>query len=123
VNWHASIDGNFDRFRLSAEYTRHTFASGDFDAYYAHAGARVTKKLSLNALAGRSHLRFSIPQASFDRDLERDLALGLSYAFRRDLIVKVENHWTRGQGVEEKGAFFGPPLDTGYTIVSLSTFF
>lgn len=123
VNWHASLDGNFDRFRLSAEYTRNTFESGDFDAYYAHAGVRVTKKLTVNALAGRSHLRFSIPYASFDRDLERDLAVGMSYAFRRDLIVKVENHWTRGHEVEEEGAFFGPPLRTGYTILSLSTFF
>lgn len=56
--------------------------------------------------------------------LDNDLALGVSYAFRPDLVAKLEHHWNEGRfWLEDVPTFEGPALDTQDSIVSLSSSF
>ncbi len=120
--WAASVDGSFEPFRLSAEYAEDTFAGAEAAASYALVSWHVTEKLSLNLQASQAHL--TLGEAGFDEQLSRDYAAGLSFAFRPDLVAKVENHWARGRQFEEPGVtIFAPPLTTNYLIISLSTLF
>ena len=120
--WAASVDGNFERFRVSAEFEEDTFPDTAAKASYVLVSLHVTGKLSLNLQASQQHLKLDL--AAFDEQLSRDYAAGLSYAFRPDLVVKVENHWARGRNFEEPGVtIFAPPLEADYLIVSLSTLF
>jgi len=120
--WAASLDGDFGRLRVNAEVERDDFSSGRFEAGYALAALRVKRELTLAALGSYSHLE--IVPLGFDADLVRDYAVGLNYAFRPDVLVKVEHHWTRGRTFEDTGL---PPLSVSlqarYVIVSLSAVF
>jgi hypothetical protein len=120
--WAASVDGRFARFRLSAELERDTFVGGAFESSYALVSLHVTDELSLNLQAAQARVR--IAAARFDEQVLRDRAAGLSYAFRPDLVVKVEGHWIKGRNFEVPGVtVFSPPLEAKYLIVSLSTLF
>jgi hypothetical protein len=120
--WAASVDGNFKRFRLNAEFEKDTFPGVAVNAVYALVSLHVTDKLSLNLLASQSHLKLEL--ARFDEQRGRDYAAGVSYKFRPDLVAKVESHWPEGRDFEEPGAtIFAPPLKANYLIVSLSALF
>jgi hypothetical protein len=118
------VDGNFERFRLSAELGEHTSPGVALLSSYVLVSGHVTGRLSLNLQASQSHVKFAFALVQLDDSLGRDYAAGLSYAFRHDLVVKVENHWTRGRTFEEPGVtIFSPPLTADYVIVSLSALF
>lgn len=56
--------------------------------------------------------------------LDNDLALGVSSAFRPDLVAKVEHHCNEGRfWLEDVPTFGCPDLDTQGSIVSLSSSF
>lgn len=120
--WAASADGSFERFRLNAEYERDTATGQDVSAAYVLGSLHLTDKLNLNLEASRAHLKLAL--AAFDEELDRGYAVGASYAFRPDLVLKVENHWAKGRRFEDPGVtVFNPPLTADYVIVSLSTLF
>jgi hypothetical protein len=120
--WAASVDGRFERFRLSAEFQRDSFPGGAFESSYALVSLHVTDELSLNLQAAQARARIAL--ARFDEQVLRDRAAGLSYAFRPGLVVKVEGHWIKGRNFDEPGVtVFSPPLEAKYLIVSLSTLF
>ena len=120
--WVASLDGNFDRFRLSAEFERESFPGLAATAQYVLASVRATDRLSVNAQASTSRARVDL--ARFDDQIARELAAGLSFAIRPDLVVKVENHWATSRRFEVPGAtFFDPPRKASFAIVSLSALF
>jgi len=122
--WVASVDGNFERFRLSAELGEHTSPGVLFASSYVLVSGHVTDKLSVNLQASRSHVKLDLVLAQLDDEIGRDYAAGLSYAFRPDLVAKVENHWTRGRNFEEPGVtIFSPALSADYVILSLSALF
>jgi hypothetical protein len=120
--WVASVDGDFERFRLSAEYEEESSAGVEVVAGYVLGSLHVNDKLNLNLQASRSHLRVDL--AAFDEELSRDDGAGLSYAFRPDLVAKAEYHWAKGRRFEEPGVtVFAPPLSANYVIVSLAVLF
>jgi hypothetical protein len=120
--WAASVDGSFEHFRLSAEFEEDSFPDGAFEGSYALVSLHVTDKLSLSLQASQARLK--LDQARYDEQIVRDYAAGLSFAFRPDLVAKVESHWTKGRSFEEPGlTLFSPPLAGRYLIVSLSTLF
>ena len=120
--WVASVDGNFDRVRASAEFERETFPNVDVQATYLQVTFRATDRLSVNLQASTSQLRLGAAQ--FDEELARELAAGLGYAIRPDLVVKVEHHWATSRRFEVPGAsVFDAPRKANFAIVSLSALF
>ncbi|MFS8070041.1 MAG: hypothetical protein ACMG6S_27060, partial [Byssovorax sp.] len=120
--WAASADGSFARFRLSAEYERDTSANLYVSAAYVLGSLHLANKLDLNLEASRAHMKLAL--AGFDEELDRGYAAGVSYKFRPDLVLKVENHWDKGRRFEDPGVtLFSPPLTGEYLIVSLSALF
>jgi hypothetical protein len=120
--WIASIDGNFDRFRVSAEFEREDSPDLTVQAGYVMTTLRATDKLGLHLQASRSHLVLDL--AGFDEDLAEEFAAGVSYAFRPDLVLKGEHHWARSRRFEVPGAnVFDEPRKARFVIVSLSALF
>jgi hypothetical protein len=123
--WVASLDANGARYRLNAELAKESFDGNAFTAGYLLGTWRVNDKLSVNLQTSRSRLELGAP-LDFDEEMTRDHAVGLSYAFRRDLVLKVENHWARGRMFDETEFATNlrtPVLRADYVIVSLSTLF
>jgi len=124
---HASIDGTFasDRLRIRAERMTVDLPIGEYRAHYLHIGGRVSDKWVVNAQADFGFLKLNIPQTpSFDDTFNRDYAIGVNYEARSDLVIKLENHWTRGFRVDGPvDLFFGEPIGARYAILSLSASF
>jgi hypothetical protein len=116
TKWAVSLDGNFTRVRVAAEYEK----DGPFQAAYALASLRVNDKVALTAQASRAHL--DLRPVPFNADLTRDYAVGVSYAPRRPIVFKVENHWAAGHRFDGV-SLFAPSRRADYVIVSLSTLF
>jgi hypothetical protein len=120
--WIASIDGNFDRFRLSAEFEKETSPAITVQAGYVMGSLRATEKLGLHLQASRSHL--ALDKAAFDEDLASEYAAGASYAFRPDLVLKAEHHWATSRRFEVEGAtVFDTPRRANFVVISLSALF
>jgi hypothetical protein len=121
---HASLEWGLGRLAVHLEYKRQRIEDAKTDSGYAHAGVRLTDKLSANAQIEFSTL--TIKEIPRPIHLDKDRALGLDYAFRRDLLLKVEGHWNRGFTADTLGGvpdLFAPPLATRYGIASLSVSF
>jgi hypothetical protein len=122
--WAASLDANAPRYRLNAEFAKEYFDGNVFTAGYLLGTWRITDKLGVSLQTSRS--RLSLGSFRFDEELTRDHAVGLSYAFRSDLVLKMENHWARGRMFDETEFatnLLTPVLRADYLIVSLSTLF
>ena len=120
--YHASVTGDFDRFVVNAEAKRTDIGLGIVTFGYLHLGVKVTEKLMVNGQIDRFYFELSDggPRVRTDNDL----ALGVFYAFRPDLVAKAEHHWNEGRfWLEDVPAFGGPDLETQYSIVSLSSSF
>jgi hypothetical protein len=118
----ASLDGDFSRFLVRGEYRDLSFEGGSYLGYFGQVGFYPTNKIRVYLQAERSELNGSIPFVGrFHADLEDDVALGVGYAFRYDLVLKGEVHRSKGLQVEDRTVdVLGPPLETDYGIVSLS---
>lgn len=126
-NMYFSIDGSFDRVTFRAEhYNKEFFAEGYWKAYYAEILVKANSRLTIMASYEKDELKFTVPFfATFEGDWADDVAVGLNYKFRSDLVVKLEHHWHEGFDVEGQpvDAFFGEPIEVNYSILSLSTHF
>ena len=122
--WQASLDGDFAKLRVSTEYQQTQYALGTSAGYYGFLGYRVLPKLGVNLQASRTHEDLTVGPYSVDADASRDYALGLSYAFRPDLVVKAEHHWADSRALEDipSGAFL-PSVKVRYAILSLAASF
>ena len=120
-----SIDGSFEKVIARTEFEYVKFLPGHYRAYYAQFGYRVCDKLMLLAQGDFASLRLVVPPgAVFDRSLNRDYAIGANYAFRSNVVLKVETHWVKGFRSEIPiNIFFDPPLKSRYTILSISCSF
>lgn len=119
--YHVSLQGDFGRVVTNVEYKTIDFAEGTYDAGYAHLGVRVTDAVTVNAQAETADLGIDFFR---EGDFDDDVALGVNYAFRPDLVVKLEHHWNEGYTPEEPPQnFFAPKLETRYFIASLSVSF
>ena len=122
-SWYVSFDGEYQRVKLQAEYRAVNIGEEtDFKAFYVLAAVNVRKGLSVNALGDFGNLEFP----GLDRDLHRDWAVGVSYAFRPNLVAKVERHWANTFIEDDRVGGFLDPHPAGkinYTIVSLAASF
>ena len=130
-NWHASVDGNFDRFTLRGEYRDVDYKNIGYVGYYGQAGARLFRGLSVNAQSEvgtatipQGAVFNGVPYPRFEIPLIRDNSVGVNYAFRSDLIFKVEAHQTNGFNTEEgTNMYTAKPTRGRYAISSLSLSF
>ncbi len=92
---------------------------------YGQVGIHLTPKLTLNLQVQRADLEIETPRSTMDVPLDRDRAVGLSYAFRSDVVAKLEVHDNEGfSRIEEPSASLaGPAPETVYGILSLSVSF
>ncbi len=119
--YHVSLEEEIGRVAAHVEYKLIDFGQGTYDAAYAHLGIRATGKLTINAQYDCSNLGIDFFRAG---DFDDDTALGVSYAFHQDRVLKLEHHWDAGYTPEEPAQdFFAPKVETRYWIVSLSTSF
>lgn len=121
-SYHASLEERYGRLVAHVEYKyRHT-ADAKISSGYVHLGLQLTDHLTLNGQAERSHTVIDELPDGVDQDDDR--ALGVNYAFRGNLVLKLEHHWSRGFNTEvPAGGLFGPRQKTRYGILSLSTSF
>jgi hypothetical protein len=118
---HVSLEWDLGRVVTHVEYKlRHT-GDAKAQAGYAHLGWRLLGRLTANAQYELSTLRIrELPTALH---LDRDFALGLSYAVRPDLVLKLEHHWNKGYGVDAAPDFSQPAHSNRYAIASLAVSF
>lgn len=126
---HLSIAGDFGRIVSEVELKRDTaqrVTGGRLVSVwggYGRLGFRVTNKLLLQG--EYDFLDVSFPRTETAED--RDRALGLSYSFRHDLVLKAEYHWVHGFRVEGQPGLIPtrpvPDYKTQFGILSLATSF
>jgi len=106
-----SIDGTFGPLRLLGEWETNVFEELRSETWYGQASYAVTDKLKVNAQyqAGRlQNHRFQTPRVRFvDPKFERDLAASVTYAFRPDLMLRLEGHDYNGREIELPGSTTG----------------
>jgi hypothetical protein len=121
-SYHVSVEERLGRLVTHVEYKyRHT-ADAKINSGYVHLGFLLTDRLTVNGQAERYHT--VIAELPDGKDQDDDRALGLNYAFRTDLVLKLEHHWNRGFNTEVPASgLFGPRQKTRYGILSLSTSF
>ncbi|HEV8579126.1 MAG TPA: hypothetical protein VGX68_08585 [Thermoanaerobaculia bacterium] len=119
--YHVSLEEEIGRFVSHVEYKKIDFAEGTYDAGYIHLGVQATDKITVNGQYEYSDLNIDFFR---EGDFDDDTALGVNYAFRPDLVLKLEHHWNEGYTPEDPPQnFFAPKPETRYWIVSLSTSF
>jgi hypothetical protein len=121
-NWYVSLDGNFERFLFQAEYRKSVTVDQKYHSYYVLAGVKLYEKLGLNVQAEFAEL--TIPNFISNVKLSRDYAVGLRYAFRPDLVLKLEEHWLKTYVTDDPVVpLTSDPIDVDYYIISLSASF
>lgn len=124
TNWetyHVSLEGEVGPVRTAVEYKLIDFEEGTYDGGYAYLGFQASEKLSINAQYDYSNLDIDFFR---EGDFDDDVALGASYAFRPDYVIKLEHHWNKGYTPEHpEQNFFAPKIETKYWIASLSASF
>jgi len=122
-DWHFGFDGNFDRFAARGEYRATTLRDVTYRGYYGQAGARLVGGLSLNAQGevGHATVRSSLVGAR-EVPLIRDYAVGTNYAFRPDLVLKLEGHRTKDFNIENNANIYTGTPSVGYYYISSLSF-
>jgi hypothetical protein len=124
-----SYDGTFDRFFTRAELIHGQqpgrlapFVVTDKLEYlggYGQIGFAVTPQLKINLQLEESKIDLNFG-AGYTL-LNRDLALGLSYAFNSSTVVKLEGH--RTYGTQSENETLPKPVTTNFGIASLAISF
>jgi hypothetical protein len=121
--WQTSVDADFDRFMVRAErYHLDHFAIGIW-AYYAHARFKATEKLHAIAQYETSDAQLRLPFLMPRITDKEDTAIGMSYVFQPNLLLKLELHRAEGYAFERFVDYFGPPANTRYAIASIAVSF
>ena len=118
---HASLEWEAGRAVAHVEVKRRVSADARENAGYVHLGLRVAPRVSVNVQAEVSNLH--IAEVPSTIHVDRDLAAGVNYSFRDNLVLKLEHHWNRGYRIDALPDFNAPPSKTRYLLVSLSTSF
>jgi hypothetical protein len=131
----AAVDGNFARWALRGEWEQ--MQSGEFlyTAYYGQGTLRFGERLAVHAQHEEAWGRVTAPipvegpdgrvalapqQLRAAGRFTRDVALGASWAFRPDVIVKAEGHRNRGNNYDR---FTDSSPSGRFAIVSLALSF
>lgn len=125
----ASLEGKLGPVHLIAEYSDTDADRSYYTGYYGQLSWNVTDRLGAHFQHAESDLvldlyRLPGPGPRVDLDFSRETAFGVSWAWRRDVVLKAEYHRFEGYSLSAPlPALFGPPSDIDYGIVSLSTSF
>ncbi len=130
-----SVDGSFAHWDVRAEYLagRHpltlsgiAFPTVDTRGGYLELGTALTPKLWLHLQGEFQNGDFQRPaHPGLDVHLDRDLAVALDYAFRKDLVLKLEGHQDRGflSQDHDLDVFADPAVKIHYGILTLAVGF
>ncbi len=119
--YHISAEGEFGRVVTHVEYKNIDFGTGTYEGGYGHLGFKVTDKITVNVQRDFANLNINFFRKG---DFDDETALGVNYAIRPDLVVKLEHHWNQGYTAEVPTQnFFAPKVKINYSLVSLSTSF
>lgn len=119
--YHLSVAADFARVSAHVEYREADIVTLKGPAGYFHLGFKVTDKVEVNAQKDLFYLKGPrFPK----RKMDDDLALGVNYFFRPELVLKAEHHWNEGGFFLEDLPFLSAiGTETQYWLVSLSTSF
>jgi hypothetical protein len=123
--WHASVDGTFERFMARGEFRSIDLPLYDYQTYYGQIAVYPTPKLGLHGILDYSKLD-GTQEGLWEIDFNNDHAFGASYSVRRDLVLKSEVHFTKGYQTEGDTApvLFADPAASGkHLIFSVSSSF
>lgn len=124
TEWHGSIDARTRWATVQAEYRRFDIPAVIYTAGYVYAGVHATSKLTLHGQIELSNVALSTAPGTPKFDYDRTKAFGASYAFRSDLVVKGEYHFTNGYWADAPVSDIGfAPSKVSYFLVSFSTSF
>jgi len=127
--WIASAELSRSRFRLRSEYSEIHLKQAQFvdKAYYVYGGYNLTEKLMANAQFDTSTATLGTGAASASLPkFYRDTTVGLSFAFRPEVVAKAEYHFATGRLIEDENVPLDPsigPFKGNYSILSLSASF
>jgi hypothetical protein len=128
----ASVDGAFQRFQLRGEWAQ--FQSGEllYTTFYAQAGVKLGERLSLNAQREQANVNVTakpivvgvpasaLPVSRHTMRQALDHAVGLTWAFRPDVVLKAEGHDNTGINFDRA---VSPNTRGRYVITSLALSF
>jgi hypothetical protein len=122
-----SVEGTFGRLRLLGEWETNVFEEVRAEGWYGQATYSITDKLKLTgqyqmdrvALHSFYQPEFRVVVPKYDDDW----AASLTYAFRPDVVLRLEQHRYKGINVELPVAAGDPTPKFDMTILSLSTSF
>ncbi len=132
-----SVDGSFTSWDVRAEYLagRHPLTLGDLAfptvndrTGYIEIGAALTPKLWLHVQGEFQNADFKRPAqpvVNANVHLDRNFAVALDYAFRKDLVLKLEGHRDRGFLSQDRNLdlLTDPAVKSHYGILSLAVSF
>ena len=126
--WIASADFSRTRFRIRGEYSQIHIRDAHFadKAYYIYGGVNLTEKLVAHAQYDNSSADLGAAHVVTLPHLYEDTTLGLSYAFRPDVVVKGEYHFVKGRLIEDEKVPLDPafgPYKGNYFLLSVSASF
>ena len=123
-DWNVGVDGAFDRFAARGEYRGTIYKNLTYRGYYGQVGARVVGPLSLNAQGevGTAMARNGATYRELEIPLIRDYAVGANYAFRSDLVFKLEAHRTKDYDTEDNVNIFANAPGVGHYFISSLSF-
>ncbi|HEV8579508.1 MAG TPA: hypothetical protein VGX68_10550 [Thermoanaerobaculia bacterium] len=121
-NYHGSLAWELGRVATHIEARHVDLPTAALDEGYIHLGVQVADKVTVNGQYDTTNAKNDIVRKTVK--IDKDTALGVNYAFRPDLVLKLENHWNEGYLQEDPPlAMFMPQSKTRYWIASLSTSF
>jgi hypothetical protein len=126
----ASAQAQVSRVTLTAEMTHATFDAGDYTGGYVLASVKATDKLSFHVQREIANLDFELEvpgvgEIPIEADYLRGWTAGASYAFRPNLVAKLERHWEESYGVEDEPipTLADDPVRSNYLVASFSVSF
>lgn len=128
-----AVDGNFTRVQLRSEWEQFRVNEFLYTDHYVQGGVKLTSKLALNVQREQTNVHAAarpiiagIPDDKTPRTrvayrFGLDQAVGVNYAFRPDVIVKLEGHENTGRNYDRPVSSSG---ETGkYVIASMALSF
>jgi hypothetical protein len=126
-NYYASGEYLGTLVKLRSEYRKTEIrdAGVNFETWYVYGGVNVTSKLGLHGQFDTSKIDFPSRGGTFEvPKYYEDTTFGATFAFRPDVVLKGEYHWTKSQLLETNPQPLGAPSrPVNYGIVSLSVSF
>ena len=120
--WHASFDGRLRRVTLQSEFRNINTPDIDYNAWYAYAGAKVYRNLTLHGQADYANISVG---GGPNLDFNDDVGVGASWAFSPSLVLKLEGHSAKTYRTDDPPLRIGvdPSTRVKYLITSLSVSF